>query len=270
MSVSKEVHDVCTLREEWRRFIEYGYKPTKIRPAILASWQRCREWGVNPFSVECFDSLPQDQLRGKLERNRGFIKAVEPYMSKIYEAIKGQGYVVYLTDSEAYILHVLGDEEALADFRDNLNFRIGVSWSERIVGTTAIGMVLAVGEPVPFMAEEKFCLPFKDRACSAVPIKDPDGKIVGALGIAASFQRIKKIDCRIFGMLLAAEMAIENHLKIAKVDERLQIISHYYKALFASVSEAIVVIDEKGLIKDINSGAQEILSVPNQDRKSVV
>lgn len=265
MSVSRGAQDIRVLREEWRRFVEHGYTPTKIRPAILASWYRCREWGVNPYSGQCLDSLSPDQLRDKLKCNRGFTKVIKPYMAKIYDAIKGQGYVVYLTDSEGYVLHLLGDKEALTDFQDNLNFRIGVSWSERAVGTTAIGMVLAVGEPVPFMAEEKFCLPFKERACSAVPIKNPDGQIAGALGIAASFQRIRKIDCRVFGMLLAAEMAIENHFKIAKVDERLQIVSHYYKALFDSVSEAIVVIDEKGLIKDINSGAQKVLSLSNQN-----
>lgn len=182
-------------------------------------------------------------------------------MDKIYRIIKGLGYMIYFTDYDADLLYAIGDKEVLRDFEDNLNFTIGVNWSERIVGTTAIGMVIAKGDPVPFMAEEKYCLEFKKRACSAVPIKNDRGNIVGVLGTATSCSRIDKINCQIFGLLVAAEMAIENQLQILEKNRKFQMINYYYKTVFDSVSDAIVTIDGKGNIMDMNKRAGEILTI---------
>ena len=75
-------------------------------------------------------------------------------------------------------------------------------------------MVISEGKPIPFMAEEKYCFELKKRACSAVPIRNSEGHIIGILGIAASSSCPNS---EFFGVLLGAEMAIENQLRTAKM-----------------------------------------------------
>ncbi|TEB05438.1 Acetoin dehydrogenase operon transcriptional activator AcoR [Pelotomaculum schinkii] len=264
MSLAQLRKNNSLLKEEWQNFIKYDKQPVKVNRAILSSWQRCKRLGIDPYGGESTKILSSAELTGKLEQNENFLRVVKPYMDKMYQMIKGSGYVVFLTDNEGWVLYVVGDKKILRDFEDNLNFGIGVSWSEQAVGTTAVAMVLAEGVPVPFIAEEKYCMKLKERACSAVPIKDPEGKIIGVLGFAMSFQMVKKINCQIFGILVAAEMAIENHLLVMKTRENLHVISQYYKAVFDSVAEAVVTIDRKGIIRDINKSAGGLLSINHE------
>ena len=114
------------------------------------------------------------------------------------------------------------------------------------------------------MAEEQYCLELKQFACSAVPIKDIDGSIIGVLGVAACFPGANN---EIFGMLIAAEMAIENHFRMMNTREQLSVISHYYKTIFDAVSDAIVIVDANGIISDINKNAQVLLQV---DSKKII
>ena len=253
------------LRAEWEDYIKYGKLPTKVRPEILSSWQRSRLYNVNPFLDKNCRILYQSELSAKLKDNQTMLDIIRPYMNKIHQAVEGLGYMVFVTDSEAWVLYVVGDKEIIQDFRENLDFQLGVSWSEAVVGTTAVGIALAEEKPVPFIAEEKFCLALKERACAAVPIKESDGQIVAVLGLATNLTKVKKIDAHIFGLLIAAQMAIENKLQLVRTEETLNIISSYYQTVFDSVSDAIVTVDSAGFIEKVNTQAAELLSVdPNK------
>lgn len=244
--------------EDWRKFVEYDKKPSNIRQSILKSWKRSKELDIDPYGGKTNKILSTEEFQTKLKHNEKFISIAKPYIEKIYQTIKGLGYLVFLTDNEANLLYIIGDKKILNIFRERLNFQTGANWSEKAVGTTAVSVALEEGRPVPFMAQEKYCFELKKRACAAVPINKMDGRIRGLLGLAANFP---KTDGYIFGMLLASKVAIENQFRMQKNNEKLHIISDYYKAIFNSVSDGIVVVDGKGKIKSINKSAQEILSI---------
>jgi transcriptional regulator of acetoin/glycerol metabolism len=103
-------------------------------------------------------------------------------------------------------------------------------------------MALNLKIPISFMSEEKFCLELKSRACSAVPIKDAGGNIMAILGIAANFPNA---DTEIFGMLLIAATAVENHMKMIHTMEEVRFFGSYYKTVLDSVSDGVLVIDKK-------------------------
>lgn len=253
------------LRAEWEDYIKYGKVPSHVRPEILASWERSRKYNVNPFLEKNCRILYQSELSTRLKDNRSVLDVIRPYMNKIHQAVEGLGYMVFVTDNEAWVLYVVGDKEIIRDFQENLDFQLGVSWSEGVVGTTAVGVALAEQKPVPFIAEEKFCLVLKERACAAVPIKEADGRLVAVLGLATNLAKVKRIDGHVFGLLIAAQMAIENKLQLLRTEESLSIISSYYQTVFNEVSDAIVTVDSAGFIEKINSQAAELLSVdPNK------
>jgi transcriptional regulator of acetoin/glycerol metabolism len=97
--------------------------------------------------------------------------------------------MMFLTDAEGWVLHAIGDKNIMDDFRETLDFQLGVSWHESVVGTTAVGIALHHCEPVPFIAEEKYCLILKDRACAAAPIKGADSGTVAVLGWPLTFTK---------------------------------------------------------------------------------
>lgn len=245
---------------QWSKFVKYGKVPINVNQEVVKSWERSKELNIDAYGGKSNIILTMEELNGKLEEYKKLIDITIPYIDNILRTIKGLGYIVFLTESEGNILYVGGDEKVLEDFNQIYNFRVGAAWSEEAVGTTAVSMVISEGNPVPFMANEKYCYELKKRACSAVPIRNIDDEIIAILGIAASFPRP---NYQLIGILVAAQMAIENQLRILKMDEKLHLINNYYKAIFDSVSDAIITVDSNGIITDVNEMAKEILREDN-------
>ncbi|WZL72322.1 sigma 54-interacting transcriptional regulator [Clostridiaceae bacterium 35-E11] len=242
--------------KEWHEFIKRGKKPANVREEILKSWERSKEFKINPFGGKSNKILSTEEINKKLISNQKIISVAETYINRIYQNIRGLGYLVFLTDHQADLLYIAGDDDILYCFKQELNFQIGAAWCEDAVGTTAVSMAMTKGTSVPFMAEEKYCYELKKKACSAVPIRNIDGEIVAILGAAANFPQPNG---QVFGMLLAAQMAIENQLRLMKINEELHLISNYYKAVFQSVVDPIITVNHKGIIVDINQKAVEII-----------
>ncbi|MDD3298237.1 MAG: sigma 54-interacting transcriptional regulator [Firmicutes bacterium] len=243
--------------DEWRMFVEHGKKPKCIRPEILKSWERCKELQIDPYGGKSNIILTKDELNKKLGKNAIFIDIVKPFMDMLYQYIKSAGYSVFLTDNEGNILCVLANTEELKLAKE-FNFIVGASWGEQAVGTTAVSMVIDEGIPVSFMSEEKYCFGLKTKACTAIPIKNNQDEMILILGVATDFPNPNR---QIFGMLLAIKIAVENMLRMQNTTEELSIINQNYKKIFDSISDAVIVVDNRGFVKDINSKAKKILSV---------
>ena len=249
------------LRAGWRDFVEHGKPPVGVDPVISASWQRSRDWNVDPFLSGNCRILTKCELSERLEGNKRIIDVVRPYMRDMHQALCGLGYMLFLTDADGWVLHAIGDKDIMDDFRETLDFELGVSWHESVVGTTAVGIALHHCEPVPFIAEEKYCLVLKDRACAAVPIKRAEGSIAAVLGLATNLHKVVRLDNTVFALLCAAQAAIENKIQLVQTKETLQVIDSRYQKVFESVSDAIVIVDSMGIVRSVNSKAAEILSV---------
>ena len=126
------------LMEEWYRFIKYGKKLSSPKKNVINSWERSKELKIDPFSGKSNIILSLDDLNKKISKNKKLIDITRPFVDKIYKIIKGLGYIVFLTDEEANLLHIIGDENVQKDFKEKLNFIIGAAWSETAVGTTAV------------------------------------------------------------------------------------------------------------------------------------
>ncbi|MCG8483368.1 MAG: PAS domain-containing protein, partial [Clostridia bacterium] len=242
--------------KKWHRFVKFGERPTGVNEKVIHSWERSKELKVDAYGGRSSVILTSEELEKKLEQYKPLINITLPYINNIVQTIKGLGYIVFLTDGDTNILYVSGDKDVLEDFKHIFNFKVGAAWSEKAVGTTAVSMVISNNNAVPFMADEKYCYELKKRACSAVPIRNMDGDIIAILGIAAGFATP---NAQLSGILLAAEMAIENQLRMMKMNEKFRLVNEYYKTIFNSVSDAIIAVDHNGMITELNQNALEIL-----------
>jgi hypothetical protein len=60
----------------------------------------------------------------------------------------------------------------------------GTAWSERAIGTNAMGTSLALGEPVQIHSAEHLVRAYHDWTCAAAPVHDPDtGLLLGAVDV---------------------------------------------------------------------------------------
>ncbi|MCD6112492.1 MAG: sigma 54-interacting transcriptional regulator [Bacteroidales bacterium] len=252
------------LFNEWHKFIKNGIKPTNIDNKIVASWERSRNYNVNPIKCKSCKNLSLQELRNTLKLKQNQINIIGAYMNKIYDIIKGQGYLLYLTDEFGNLIHIVGEDKDILFFKKQFNFRVGASWDEEAVGTTAVAIALNNNITVPYMSSEKYSFELKNTSCSAIPLRGNNDELIGILGLAANF---KNMDKNIFGIMIAAQMGIENQIRLQKQNSKLVVLSNYYHSIFNSVSDAIITVDNFGLIKNINKKAASII---NENIKNII
>ncbi len=64
------------------------------------------------------------------------------------------------------------------------SFSLGVCWQERYIGTNGITLAVLEDSPVQVYGAEHYCAAQHDGTCSAAPIHDRDGRIIGVLNMA--------------------------------------------------------------------------------------
>src|SRR2546427_20955 len=93
----------------------------------------------------------------------------------------------------------LRDKERLKTIWEN--FVDGANWSEEAMGTNAIGTCIKLDKPIQIYAAEHFSKICQSWTCSASPIHDPEGKIIGVLNMSGPFE---KVHPHTLGMVVSA------------------------------------------------------------------
>jgi len=246
------------IERAWKNYVERGIIDDNIvRPIIQRSWKRCRSLNVDPYDGRGAVFLAEDELRKRRIRRKEVIEIAEPLMKSLYQLVKGSGFVVILGDEEGFLLEVIGDPEVV-ERGAGLNFRKGVNWSERYVGTNAIGTTLVEDQPVQVVAAEHYCLYHHTWACSAAPIHDPNGKLVGMLNMSGNYS---KVHSHTLGMVVAAVQSIENQIRVKRESEKVFNLNEQLKATFQSIAEGLISLDENGYVSDLNFIVEKMLGL---------
>ncbi|MDR7865841.1 MAG: hypothetical protein RIN56_03430 [Sporomusaceae bacterium] len=141
------------IRPVWEEFICGRSEADGVRPQIAASWRRCRDAKVNPYSDVPHRKLDAPSLGRLLREKDQLIKVAKPFMDNLYQFVQGSGFVVVLTDENGFIMEMFGDEDTLHNPMTEDFFR-GASWHETEAGTNAIGTALEMGAPIQVSGAE--------------------------------------------------------------------------------------------------------------------
>jgi sigma-54 dependent transcriptional regulator, acetoin dehydrogenase operon transcriptional activator AcoR len=248
---------VVPTEQAWNLYVEKDVLDLQqLRPEVANSWQRCRNLKVNPFQEEhCVINLPE--LRERLFNKQHLLKVARPFMDNLYNFVKGSGFQVVLTDEDGYLLAVLGDNEIVSRTKRVL-LCPGGNWSEAVKGTNAIGTAVVEKRPVQIYAWEHYCKEHHFLTCSASPIYDPEGEMIGVLDISGDF---RVANAHTLGMVVAAVNAIENQLRLLKATDKLYMAYRYSNTLLETMSDGLISINISGIITEINAKAAEIFGV---------
>lgn len=234
-----------------------------VRSEILDSWMRCRQAKVNPTDNRIHHQLEHTGLQVMLRQNQTLIKIAKPFMENLYRIVAGTGFVVVLTDVRGYIMEILGDKNALLN-PITVSFFQGASWSEEEAGTNAIGTALVIKKPIQVSGSEHYCRKHHCLTCSAAPILDAQGKVMGILDVSGESTAAHS---HTLGMVVAAAEAIMAQLSIRKKNNELKVINNRLTNIFNTMSDGVILIDNNGVISELNPVAQKILGAGLSEAK---
>lgn len=226
------------------------------REIISRSWERSRQYGIDSHDLAApsENKLAPFRLKAKILENAVFFNVVTSRMNALYEIIEGTGFSMAFSDHEGYILHVLGDKELL-DVYKKRNCMPGYRWTERDVGTCAIGLALEEKIPVQLSGEEMFSETAKNITNSAVPIFDGKKKLIGVLAMSGYET---KMHLHTLGMLTLAVKTIQSELMEIEKSKKLEIQNNYMRSLMESDHRGVIALDKKGTVIQLNSKARQM------------
>ena len=152
-------------------------EPSRVRPAILASWRRSRDLKVAADKIE----LPY--IRDP-DIDIGLTRSAEPVLRRLREQLDGQPVSIILTDPTGLVLSRRTADADLERHLDSVLLAPGFSYAEQFVGTNGIGTALEAGTATHVFGHEHYAENLEDLACAGVPIHDPiSGRTVGAVDL---------------------------------------------------------------------------------------
>ena len=241
---------------EWQKFILNDDRNVmEIRQGIVESWVRCQNAGVDPNDNNFHHSLDEKALGDLLGNKDTLIKIAKPFMSNLYKFVQGSGFVVVLTDENGHIMEMFCDEDMLQKPMTR-NFLQGSSWHEYEAGTNAIGTALMIGAPIQVSGAEHYCRKHHCLTCSAAPIFDPDGRILGILDMSGASHASH---LHTLGMVVAAAEAIMAQLRIRQKNRELALVNNRLSNFFDAVSDGVLMVDKQEIITELNPAAKGML-----------
>lgn len=246
------------ISQEWKNFISTGLADsTIISKPILDSWKRCRRKGMCPYTKASSVVLQEEKLKELLDQNKELIDICLPFMKNLHNFVKDSGFVVALSDSEGYLLEIVGDRDIVANIKRG-NFIVGACWNEETTGTNGIGTVLKLGRPMQVFAYEHYCICSHSWTCSGAPIHNPNGEIIGIIDMTGPHS---KVNSHTLGMVVAAANAIDNLLCLKDALTACQVANNFQETVLRSIPESLIALDNKHVITLINKNAQKIFNL---------
>ena len=248
--------------KEWKKFVSGDIQVDSaiIPNEILESWIRCKSYGINPKITTISNVLTGNRLKDLQNANKELIKISRPFMQHLYKFVEGSGFIVTLFNHEGYLLQLIGDDYVIRYVKTG-NFVPGAHWGEETVGTNGIGTLLKVQKPIQIFGCQHYCMNFYKETCSAAPIFNPEGEFIGGLVITG---RYYKVNPHTLGMTVAAAMAIENELRTNKALIESYVANSYQKTVISSIPEALIALNNDGLISLINENAKNMFFQQNK------
>ena len=222
---------------------------------IAQSHQRCASIGLSRIEAPDYSALGRPDLAETLARNRRLYTHAAPVMEMLYEQIVNTQSMVVLTDSCGTIIHSIGDDDFLAK-ASKVALQPGVNWSESSKGTNGMGTALMHEAPTLVHGEEHFMHANHFLTCSAAPIFDPRGNILGVLDVTGDHRRYHQ---HTMGLVKMSARMIENHWLSDDFRNVMRLHLHGRVEFLGTLMEGLLAVSRDGRIVGANRTALDHL-----------
>ncbi|WP_245650906.1 sigma-54-dependent Fis family transcriptional regulator [Thauera butanivorans] len=265
MPDGQKFSDPCNdadVMDAWERFLSGSAVPSDaLRSLVDGSWQRCQRHNVDPDKSCAPPPVAESALASLCQRHSGLLQASAPVMACARDFLAETGTVMALADTSSTILTMEGDNPTMGS-AESIHLLPGVSWSERICGTNAIGTALAVGQPVQIHSAEHYCAGIKRWTCSATVIRHPqDGEILGVVDVSGLSETYSR---QSLALVVTTASRIESRLTLLEMERRYHLLEAALPH-WAGGTDGVVLFDHRGYPIKANENAQAAIAALGAD-----
>jgi transcriptional regulator of acetoin/glycerol metabolism len=236
--------------------VEHGLRPAGLAPHVTRSWGRClRELGIEPTARRSNVVLSAQSVK-ESQQNLGPLLAVaQAEMESLYEQIAGSGFAVILADRQGTVLNLITDPTQRREFRQ-AGLCLGALWDERHEGTNGIGTCLAEGNSVTVHREEHYFSYNLPLSCSAAPILDPQGGLIGVLDASTAKSSDSRLIQRHTMALVSMSANLISRWNFLNEFSQAWVLRFHSRPEFVGLlHEALIAVDGGGKILAANESA---------------
>ncbi|MCS0331458.1 sigma-54-dependent Fis family transcriptional regulator [Vibrio diabolicus] len=227
---------------------------------LSTSWSRSEQAGLKqrrrPDDIRVTPATLQDrrhQLNFLLETVTQFAL---PLFNQLFAHSDSR---LILTDADGVIIGSWGQPK----FREKLTeiaLSSGACWQEKVKGTNAIGTAIVEAKPVSVIGDQHFIQHHRFISCSANPIFDHLGHLIGVLDITSEQ---KKHDFSTQVLVQNMVQQVENQLLNLIPQGHIRVDLACEKGLLNSGWQGIIIANEDGQILAHNQVASQLLAQQN-------
>jgi sigma-54 dependent transcriptional regulator, acetoin dehydrogenase operon transcriptional activator AcoR len=256
MSVSPRA--LVTNAKSWTTPSALPVAPQAARAeTIEQSHLRCAALGLTRIERPDFEPLMRGDLSVARERNQRLFTHAAPVMEMLFEQIVNTESMIVLADAQGTILHSVGDDRFL-ERAGKVALSPGVNWAEQSKGTNAIGTALFEEAPTVVHGGEHFIHANSFLSCSAAPIFDPRGNMLGVLDVTGDQRSYHQ---HTMGLVRMSARMIENQWLSDDFGNRLRLHFHSRVEFIGTLLEGIIVVGPDGKILGSNRSALDQLDM---------
>ena len=224
---------------------------------IAASRSRSRTYGIDPNLNKAPEGprLTAEALEKRIQASQPFFDLVTAQMATLYKLLKGTGFCMAVSDHEGYILFTLGDTELIAQY-ESRNCVPGFRWTERDLGTCAIGVVIETLIPIQVSGKEMYSKSAHHITNSAAPVFDPQNRLLGVIALSG---HVSQVHTHTLGMVIQAAETIRSQIAELEKGQELALQNKYMTALVESDNRGVIALDKEGRVIQLNHAAQLML-----------
>ncbi len=242
------------LRAARRELLDTGRLSVEVLDEGLSrSWLRSRDFGLSPVGrPQGAPHASGAQLRRALERQHELVAHARPVMEDLFEQTRDSDGLVILADAQGLLLGALGDGR-FVDRAQRVALRPGAIWDERWRGTNAIGTALAEQRPVSVLGGEHFLERNGFLSCTAAPIRDPQGRVLGVLDLSGEQRGFQR---HTLALVRSAARMVEHRLFQTRHADSLRLQLHLQPEGLGTLTEGLLALSDDGWILGCSAAAQ--------------
>lgn len=250
------------IREEWAKMVEgKSVNLRKVPIQIHESWLKARESAVDPFDPSLV-LCDETEVIG--------LKKYQSIFENIMKVCKTNGYALQIFDKMGHCLDT-PDEKWFQEIKQLPNTNITklldkiagkelvhISISENKIGINAANQALQLNKPYILLAAQHYSYSLHTINCSAAPIHDINGDVLGVLNIIT-----RDIGKTWDAFLLVNSLArmFDFFVVAAAEQERVGFDETELSNILTQMPQGIVYIDSRNIIKYYNERVIEIFGL---------
>lgn len=240
--------------------------PRRPRALVARSWQRVMSMGLDPDGHNERSATAPADLEAR-RRQSPLALVIDELRLVLTSAAEASQFLMVVCDGDGVILWREGSSKVRRQ-ADRLGFAAGARWTERAVGTNAIGTALAEAAPVQLFSAEHFEQTQHPWYCTAAPVHDPrTGELIGVVDVSGPALTLHPA----IGALVDTAVRLAEERLWRRHQQRLSRLRQAVEPVVSGVSGPLLVVDEHGWVAHHAGVAErERIEVPQDNRALAV